>query len=84
MGFDKDCIETDRAASTLSAELVIIAAQLTIGKSIDFLIANFRKALLAPLEGSGTWTSVTISSASRTVVPQHIHLEEVLGVDRSL
>jgi len=44
-------------------------AQLTIGKSIAFLRANFKKALLVPEAGVGIWTSVTISSASRTVAP---------------
>src|SRR5512139_717062 len=47
----------------------IMAAQLTIGKSMDLRMANFMYALLTPAAGEGICISVTISSGARTVDP---------------
>ena len=41
-----------------------------MGKSIDFLIANLKNALLATLAGRGMLISITISSLSSIVVPE--------------
>src|SRR5512139_371973 len=67
-GLTQTALRHIRAADTFPDERVIIAAQLTMGKSMDFLMANLRKALLGPFGGAGTSISVMISSGSRTVV----------------
>jgi hypothetical protein len=74
-GYHVHCIETYPADATCSWSKASDAAQFTMGKSIAFLRANFRKALLVPSGGSGMRISVTISPGSRTVVPFSLTLK---------